>query len=147
MKNGKLFLGLGVLGGVSALLFLGKGKAVVPSDGGPAPPLPGSQVSYVTTATMVKLQNGTNYQGRIALQDLLPFVASASAETIAQGLFALGFQHIQVFMSVSELPANWPRETVTNADANTRWFAAQWNGPSGLLPRPAQLEKVWVAPS
>jgi hypothetical protein len=78
---------------------------------------------------------------------MLPFSAGASTTAIATALQVLGFADVQVYGSVAALPSGWPSSTTVNPLPGTRWFYAKWSGLSGTLPRPPQLELLWVSRS
>jgi len=125
----------------------------------PAPPAPpsvpsggGGGLVFATDATGVHLRQDQYYRGRLnmgagSLSPLLPFAPNATEEDIGKGLAAIGLQDIRVYMNVSNLPSDWPRETAQNTEAGTRWFQGQWGGATTTLPKPPQVEAVWVTAS
>ena len=170
MKSASVLLGLGVVGlGVLGVVVLSKptvppGPKTTPTPPpsipglgslpgiAPTPPVPPSgTLVFVDTPTTVHLRQSQYYRGRLSLGGfaglLPPFNASATEEQIGKGLSALGFADVRVYMNVSELPSGWPPETAMNADAGTRWFQGQWTGITADVPKPPQVEKVWVTAS
>jgi hypothetical protein len=94
---------------------------------------------------MVHLRQGSWYRGRInASAPLPPFTPASSREEIAQGLQGIGFTNVEVY---NLAPATWPPEVSANAQPTTRWFYGKWSMITGDLPRPPNLELLWVAPS
>ncbi len=177
MKTATILLGLGIVGlGTLGVVTLSK-KAVAkpgtqpgtqPTPQGPGaiptplpPPAPaptpgvpsgGGGLVFADDATTIHLRQDQYYRGRALLGDtglagLPPFNASASEETIGKGLVALGFVDVRVYMNVAALPSDWPREMAMNALPGTRWFQGQWSGITANVPKPPQVEKVWVTAS
>ena len=86
------------------------------------------------------------YRGRIRMQEsgAEPFVPGTDAATLANTLRALGFSDVKVYMNDAQLPSGWPSSTRANASPLTRWFEGQWRGASMSLPRPADIEAIWI---
>lgn len=162
MKTGTVLMGLGVVGlGVLGTVILSKKTGEVPAPQNPkpgtvpTPPVPlsdGAGLVFVDGPNSVHLRQSQYYRGRLllgssGLLNLPPFNAGASEETIGKGLVALGFVDVRVYMNVSDLPGNWPKETALNTAAGTRWFQGQWTGSTADVPRPPQLERMWVTAS
>jgi len=174
MKTTSVLLGLGVVGlGVLGVVTLTKKKEAAaptppPQPPGivppgvlppgilptPAPPAPAgpSGLVFATDATGIHLRQDQYYRGRLnmgsgGLAGLLPFAPAATEEDIGRGLAGIGLRDVRVYMNVSNLPSDWPRETAQNTEAGTRWFQGQWGGATTTLPKPAQVEAVWVTAS
>jgi hypothetical protein len=172
MKTGTMLIGLGVVGlGVFGVVALSKKAAAQPLPAPPpgpgllpTPPSPpavgpsvpgpsgGGGLVFATDASSVHLRQGQYYRGRLNLGAgllglLPPFNASATEEDIGKGLAALGLQDIRVYMKTSDLPSDWPQETTMNASPGTRWFQGQWGGSTATVPKPSQVEQVWVTSS
>jgi hypothetical protein len=176
MKTVTVLLGLGVVGlGVLGAVTLSKKKAEAqpppppapgiippgvlppgilptPAPAAPAAPSGGGGLVFATDASTIHLRQGQYYRGRLnmgsgGLAGLLPFTGAATEEDIGKGLAALGLQDVRVYMNVSNLPSDWPRETAQNTEAGTRWFQGQWSGITATVPKPAQVEAVWVTAS
>lgn len=155
MKTITLGIGAVALAALAGALVLAgkdekKAEGPTPSPpGGPKPPAPSGGITVVSDAGTVRLKKGQYYRGRMnltsPLTNLLPFVHTASEETIAKGLVAIGFVDVRVYMNVSDLPQDWPRDTAMNTQAGTRWFQGQWTGVTGTLPKPPVMEMVWEA--
>lgn len=143
--------GLLALFGIGTVTYFATRKAEGAPDGLPGPtpgPAPGSKLVYVTDPTSVKLKKDQWYRGRLFLKlPLLPFSATADEETIGKGLVALGFKDVRVFMGIASLPSDWPKETMPLAGPNTRWFSGQWGGLTGPMPKPPQVESMWITRS
>lgn len=93
----------------------------------------------------VHLRQGSWYRGRLdASSPLPPFTPASSREEISLGLQGLGFKNVEVY---NLAPATWPPEVSVGAASTTRWFYGQWSMMTGDLPRPPNLELLWVAPS
>jgi len=169
MKTTSVLLGLGVVGlGVLGVVTLTKKKesaaptpppqppgivppGILPTPTPPAPAGPSGLV-FATDATNVHLRQDQYYRGRLnmgagSLAGLLPFAPAATEEDIGRGLASIGLKDVRVYMNVSNLPSDWPRETAQNTEAGTRWFQGQWGGATATLPKPAQVEAVWVTAS
>lgn len=158
-----LAIGAGVLGvGTAAVLLTRKEEPKIkPEPPSPTPgiptipgfpsvpnviPLPGSLTS-ATDGVTINLKQGKSYQGRLFLRDgnLPPFSPKDTPETLAKGISALGFDNVKVYSSVSQLPANFPRQKAMDANANHRWFEGRWTGANVMLPKPFEVEDVWFA--
>jgi hypothetical protein len=87
------------------------------------------------------------YRGRIRMREsgAEPFLPGADAATLAAALSALGFSDVRIYMNDAQLPGGWPSSTRSNADPLTRWFEGQWRGASVSLPRPADIEAMWIS--
>lgn len=94
----------------------------------------------------LKLTANRYYRARLRVRDVgsPPFMSTSSRETIAGGMKALGFTDVQVFMGSSELPSNWPVSTTKGTGPNTRWVQGRWGQPSLSLPRPPDIEQIWI---
>jgi hypothetical protein len=143
-------LGVAALAGVAFVLTRKDEKKAEPAAAPTTPRPPSGGITVVSDAGTVKLKKGQYYRGRMnltsPLTNLLPFVQTASEETIAKGLVAIGFVDVRVYMNVSDLPQDWPRDTAMNTQAGTRWFQGQWTGVTGTLPKPPVMEMVWEGP-
>jgi hypothetical protein len=88
------------------------------------------------------LQQGQRYRAKL---ELTGFQSLASAPMIAQQFQTLGFTNPIVYMDASQLPADWPALTTTNATANSRFIEATWSQPTNTIPRPPQIQLAWPA--
>ncbi len=167
MKTGGLVIvGLGAVGlAVAAAVVLKKKPAAPgtpgaqPSPGSPGatpgtpgvptvlPPSLAAALVFVQDATTVHLTQGQSYRARVNLPaiGLPPFNSSATATDIGKGLSALGFVGVHVFMSTSDLPADWPASTTQGIQPGTRWFQGQWSGLTADVPKHPVVEQVWVS--
>ena len=101
-------------------------------------PLPGLQ-----------LQQGTKYQGRLALQPIdVPPLASSKAQ-LGQFLELLGFKDVAVYMNTSELPPDGtgsptlrPWNELRTGATNNRFFEGTWSNANVVLPRPKQIDRL-----
>jgi hypothetical protein len=94
----------------------------------------------------LELTQNRYYRGRLRMKEsgAPPFVISTDGATLANALKLLGFSEVKVFMNEEALPSGWPSSTKNNVGPTTRWFEGQWRGPSASLPRPSDLELLWV---
>jgi hypothetical protein len=88
------------------------------------------------------LQQGQRYRAKLELSG---FETMASAPMIANQFQTLGFSNPTVYMSVAELPSDWPTLTAVNAGPNSRFIEATWNQPTATIPRPPQIQLAWPA--
>lgn len=148
--NAKLVLGLGAAGLLGFLLLRKKDEPQAPGTG-PASSLPErpSGANLVLLGDPLSLKQGQYYRGRLQLAgtSLPPFSAMADEETLGKGLVTMGFADVRVYMGVKDLPADWPQSTMLNPVQGTRWFQGMWQGPSIQLPRPWNVETMWVTRS
>ena len=92
----------------------------------------------------LQLQQGQFYRARmLVLGTAPPFSNVADEVAIGQGLVTLGFADVRVFMSLSDLPGDWPASQTLAPTAGTRWFQGVWQGPSAVLPRPLTVQAMW----
>jgi len=98
----------------------------------------------------IHLTNSRAYQGRIETIDEqgrtqgMPFHPDASAEAIATGLTALGFDAVQVFMSPEAAAGVFPREALANPGRGTRWFYGRYTAPTMDTASPEGLKLLWI---
>lgn len=95
----------------------------------------------------LELSQNRYYRGRLRMKEsgAPPFLLNTDGATLANALKLLGFSEVKVFMNKEALPKGWPTNTLNNAGPTTRWFEGQWRGPSATLPRPADLELLWIS--
>jgi hypothetical protein len=151
-------LGVAVVGGgVYALTRKPSGQLPGPQPGpGPLPPGPtpgppsGSKLAYAQNDNVIPpiihFRQNQYYRGRMEIQgaNLLPFNLEADDQTILKGLSALGIANGKIYMQMSDLPSDWPPETVLGAGPNTRWFEGQWTLLTGDVPKPPTIVSVWA---
>lgn len=117
------------------------------------PPRPGDPprpegANLVMLGDPLSMKQNQYYRGRLQLMASLPPFSSASdEETLGKALVAMGFADVRVFMTVKDLPADWPQSTMLNPAPGTRWFQGMWLGPSVKLPRPPNVESMWMTRS
>jgi hypothetical protein len=92
----------------------------------------------------VVLEPGQRYGARL---ELTGFQTMASPEMIVAPFIGLGFRDVQAYLNDSQLPAEWPRETVLNATSGTRWVQGVWAGGNAAQEFPEQVKKAWRFPS
>jgi hypothetical protein len=92
----------------------------------------------------LKMTLNRYYGSRINAGGPTSFIDNANSAEIKKALEALGFYDVKVFMNESELPSGWPSSTRKNVTAGTRWFIGQWRAPSMTVPRPADMEAIWI---
>lgn len=149
-----LMLGVGALG-LFAVYKMVTGKAQAE---GPAPTqglLPGVPAlvpnqqdanGLLLLGDPLQLQQGQFYRARmLALGTAPPFSTVADEITIGQGLVTLGFADVRVFMTIKDLPGDWPASQIVapTAAATARWFQGVWQGPNVVLPRPLSIQAMW----
>lgn len=107
----------------------------------------GSDGSLALLGDPLKLSTNRYYRARLRVHDggVPPFLSTSTREGLQAALQALGFANVTVYMTASELPSNWPSSTVQNAGPMDRWFQAQWTQPSVSLPRPPDIQSIWIA--
>lgn len=95
----------------------------------------------------LKLSANRYYRGRLRVRETgaEPFLAASGRETLAGALKILGFSNVKVWMEEDELPSGWPSSTKKDPTPLTRWFEGQWRNPSTTLPRPEDIEAIWIA--
>jgi hypothetical protein len=91
----------------------------------------------------VKLTQGSVYRARLGLGPIEMMVATS--DLIAKQFEALGFRNVKVFGNVSELPGDWPRETMVAATVSSRWIEGVWSLPSAAIAKPPQIQLAWLA--
>lgn len=133
--NTKLLVGGGVVAAV--LLYLGFRK---PSG------LKAGPVSAIN-GSVLHLQAQRYYAGRLQAGNGMPapFSATADEETIGKGLAALGFSDIKIYMNAQALPESGLKPAlVQGAGETSRFFTGMWGGLTADVPRPAQVEALYV---
>ena len=143
--------------GIGGFALYRMSKASASSPQTTAPPVPlapgqtrptGEGLPYLSDP--LSLKQGQWYRGRLQLpaEAVGPFSRASNAPELQAALAALGFAtNASLFMSESELPADWPQTALAGANDRSRWFYAMWNLPSVKLPRPAAIELMWASPS
>lgn len=86
----------------------------------------------------LKLAANRYYRARIQPSS---FLGNQSRAQVAQSLQALGFSDVTVYMTERDLPSDWP----ASAKGSGIWFQAQWRQPTISLPRPQDLDMIWIA--
>lgn len=86
------------------------------------------------------------YRARMLLlgRTAFPFTNSATEEVIGKALGSMGFEDVRVFMTLQDLPSDWPASTTNAPLSGVRWFQGRWAGPSISLPRPLTIEAMWA---
>lgn len=155
MDSAKLMMACVVGIGGFALYRMTKTSASSPQTTAPPVPLAPGQArpsgqGLVYLSDPLSLKQGQWYRGRLQLpaEAVGPFSRASSAPELQAALATLGFAAgSTVFMSESELPADWPQSALAGANERSRWFYAMWFLPSVKLPRPPAIELMWVSPS
>lgn len=95
----------------------------------------------------LKLSQNRYYRGRLRVRETgaEPFLVGTPKEALVNVFKALGFYDVKIWMQESELPSGWPSSTKANPGPLTRWFEGQWRGPTTTLPRPTDIETMWIA--
>lgn len=95
----------------------------------------------------LKLTQNRYYRARLRVRETgaEPFLATSPKDALVNAMKVLGFHDVKVWMKDSELPSGWPASTKANPGPLTRWFEGQWRGPTTTLPRPADIESMWIA--
>lgn len=107
----------------------------------------GAESELALLGDPLKLSTNRYYRARLRVRELgmPPFLSTANRETLQGALEALGFSGVKVYMTVDELPSDWPASTKKNAGPMTRFFDAQWKRANVSLPRPPDVESIWIA--
>lgn len=107
----------------------------------------GSDGNLALLGDPLTLRQGAIYRGRLRVREAgaPPFLVGSDRATLENALKLLGFGNVRVFMREGELPANWPVSTTENAGSLTRWFQGEWRMPSATVPRPPDVEAIWMA--
>lgn len=136
-----LMVGVGLLGAFAAFKMLSAKGENAPLPPGDRP----TGTGLIMLGDPLLLKQGQVYRARLSLAATTPpFSTAATADAIAQGLSAIGFSNVTIFMTLQSLPTDWPASTMVNPQPATRWFQGTWNGPTLSLPRPATIESIWV---
>lgn len=140
-----IMLGVAAIGGFAVYKMAKASNAPEPTPEGAPTQLTPSNLAML--GDPLHLTQRRFYRGRLRLPAIgvPPFVASASASDLQQALTALGFSGVRVYSSIQELPQGWPQSTMTNIAAGTRFFEGTWPLPTADMPRPAQIEAMWVS--
>lgn len=101
----------------------------------------------VLLGSPMKMTQNRYYASRMRVREsgAEPFLSTSSRDAIATALRALGFYDVKVYMTESELPSGWPSSTKKDPTPSTRWFTGQWRGPNTNLPRPQDIEAIWIS--
>lgn len=91
----------------------------------------------------LKLNTNRYYRGRLRVPNEDPALSSPTA--LATMLKQLGFSNVRVWSTDKELPSGWPSSTRANPGPATRWFEGQWRNTNVMLPRPADIESMWIS--
>ena len=151
-----LMIGVGLFGAYAAYrLFTNRRTDPSPDslpDVTPGPILVPDSYKSVQLGNPLAMKQNQFYRGRIQMiANAPPFDLLASRDAITQGLTALGFDRVSVFMAPSELPTSgnpWRHEYSTEQlSKGTRFFEGRWAAPSMQLARPPNLELIWYTRS
>lgn len=156
----KMVLGFGLIGLFAAYkMVTAKKEEEAPKAPGSlipgAPPIPGlgtpdrpNGTGLVMLGDPLRLTQGDYYRARMLLvgRTAFPFTNNVTEEVLGKSLAAMGFADVRVFMTLKDLPSDWPASTTVNAVEGTRWFQGMWQGPSMSLPRPLTIEAIWGTP-
>jgi len=115
-------------------------KKLDPSYTPPQPSQGPTPVNYLSDP--IALETGARYRARLRLSGM---ETMASAGMIAAKFEELGFTGVRVYMTASELPSDWPQETIAGATPNNRFLEGGWGQASLAMPKPDQIEKAWRA--
>ena len=65
-----------------------------------------------------------------------PFVATKAMirSEVIKGLTEQGFADVRVWMSASELPADWPNSAKGSVPGTTAWIEGRWTKETGAYP-------------
>jgi len=131
----------------------GGGGIVPPQRIEPAPPPPAPRVEppppaqtpragLVYLGAPLEATQGRRYRGRIELGGMQALLANPGL--VAGQLDGMGFSDVRAYQ-IGKLPMDWPAETLGGEDRGTWYIEGTWLGPSGMVPRPAELVKAWEA--
>lgn len=147
-----MMIGVGLLGLFAAYKLVTSKKAdetpqptLIPGLGTPDRP---DGNGLLMLGDPLNLKQKQYYRARMVLlgRTAFPFTNSATEEVIGKALASMGFEDVRVFMTISDLPQNWPASTTTAPLSGVRWFEGRWAGPSISLPRPVTIEAMWPTP-
>ncbi len=96
----------------------------------------------------LNLRQGQYYRARMLLigRTAFPFTNDVTEEVLGKALASMGFADVRVFMTIQDLPSDWPASTTKAPLSGVRWFQGMWQGPSMSLPRPQTIDAFWLTP-
>jgi hypothetical protein len=89
----------------------------------------------------VVLSRGATYRARLKLNF---FQCFASRSKIVKKLRERGFTAVRLFMSMRELPSDWPTPFRHKAGHCERYAEATWTRDTRQQKRPSAIEKLWL---
>lgn len=112
----------------------------------PKPP-PLGQIAYL--GDPAPLEQGKAYRAIGTLSAIealaLGFGGGDKKQALGQRFSDLGFRNVKVFEALSELPFDWPTETVTSLPDRPFMIEGVWEKSSAAIPKPPQIVKAWAA--
>jgi len=154
----KMVLGFGLIGLFAAYKMVTAKKEEAPkAPGSLIPGVPPVRMSderpngtgLIMLGDPLQLQQGQYYRARMTLtgRTAFPFTNTVTEEILGKSLAAMGFADVRVFMTLQDLPKDWPASTTNAPLTGARWFQGMWKGPSMTLPRPLTIEAIWATPA
>jgi hypothetical protein len=113
----------------------------------PSPPKPAlGQIAYL--GDPISLAQGKTYRaiGSLsAIEAMALGFGGDKKQTLAARFSDLGFRDVKIFDELSELPFNWPAETVTSLPDRPFMIEGVWERETASIPKPPQIVKAWEA--
>lgn len=152
-----MMIGVSLLGAFAVYKMVTAKQAEAPTPNTPL--LPGTPTTpnvpdgngLILLGDPLTLVKGQYYRGRLVVSGTnIPFTADATVDVLSKSLAALGFADIHVFMTLKDLPTDWPSNQVNSQrialSTDIRYFQGVWQAANINLPRPSTLDAFWATP-